>query len=143
MTLRPTNNGTAIEQVLDRWRPRTPRMRFNPQELIEEDLPDPKGLIPDYLVPVGDTGFYVTPMEPADPTDCERYPASPWCGGPGIRADDVVEKLPFAYNPEFQRNSCEACIILNPSLFWIILQYCSGCKSGRSQVNQPNFQAHI
>jgi hypothetical protein len=40
----------------------------------------PKGTPPG-TVPIGDSGFYVTPNTPADPRDCARYPSSPWCGG--------------------------------------------------------------
>ncbi len=36
---------------------------------------------PNGLVPIGDTGLYVTPSEPADPRDCDRYPDSPFCSG--------------------------------------------------------------
>lgn len=33
------------------------------------------------LVQIGDSPFYATPDEPADPMDCNRYPDSPFCGG--------------------------------------------------------------
>lgn len=36
---------------------------------------------PGGLIPIGDTGLYRTPSEPADPEDCERYPNSIFCGG--------------------------------------------------------------
>lgn len=38
------------------------------------------GIISGGLVPLGYSGIYVTPDEPADPRDCERFPTSPWCG---------------------------------------------------------------
>lgn len=46
-------------------------------ELPIPDFDEP----PSGLVPVGDTGLYATPTEPADPEDCERYPDSIFCGG--------------------------------------------------------------
>lgn len=33
------------------------------------------------LVRIGNSPFYATPDEPADPMDCDRYPDSPFCGG--------------------------------------------------------------
>lgn len=35
----------------------------------------------DGLVPIGDSGWYITPDSPVDPTDCDLYPDSPYCGG--------------------------------------------------------------
>jgi hypothetical protein len=47
----------------------------------------------DWLIPVGDTGFYVTPNEPVDPWDCARWSGSPIC------SDPVSVDPEFGYNP--------------------------------------------
>lgn len=50
---------------------------------LEEEQPDmPWSEAPKGLVPINNTGLYVTPDEPADPRDCERYPDSIYCGNP-------------------------------------------------------------
>lgn len=48
---------------------------------IEINRPSWGDSAPDGLVPVGNSGIYITPDEPANPRDCDRVPDSPWCGG--------------------------------------------------------------
>lgn len=121
MAPRTPYNGTGWDDILER-RPPAPRPnRPNPFEQLEEEPPETPTLIPDYMEPIGDSGFFTTPMEPADPTDCERYPESPWCGGPGINIGDVIDAVPLSITPSFERNRCEACLSLAPTLFWISL----------------------
>lgn len=78
-------------------------------------------IIPDYLEPIGSTGFFITPEEPADPTDCERYPNSPFCGGTGVDIDSLIELSPVYIEPSISANDCEICIRMDSSLFWISL----------------------
>lgn len=60
-------------------KPRLKRLKepaLNLADWLLNSEPPPEG-----LVPIGDTGLYITPTEPADPRDCDRYPDSPFCGG--------------------------------------------------------------
>lgn len=44
-----------------------------------------RGYIQDDLEPIpGFDDWYMTPDDPVDPRDCNRYPNSPWCGGTGF-----------------------------------------------------------
>ncbi len=52
------------------------------------------------LVPVNNSPFYMTPSEPADPMDCNRYPDSPWCGG------NPIDLRPVALDIEIIRDEC-------------------------------------
>lgn len=65
------------------------------------------------LTPIGDTGLYITPSEPADPTDCDRYPDSPFCGG------NPFTKQGIGFNPEIIINQCDIGITLRPVLGFI------------------------
>lgn len=70
---------------------------------------------PGGMVPIGDSGWYVTPEEPADPTDCERYPDSPFCGG-----------IPFSFKPidiglNIVIDQCNLGIRMNPVVAFIKL----------------------
>lgn len=65
---------------------RIKKLRKEPGVNITFDLEEPEGLpwneAPEGLKPIGDTGLYATPDEPADPRDCDRYPDSIYCGNP-------------------------------------------------------------
>lgn len=137
MSLRTTYRGTGIDSTLEQQQRNRLTFANNPFELLEEDAPQPEILIPDYMEPIGDSGFFTTPMEPADPTDCARYPESPWCGGPGINFDDVVDAAPMSITPDFQTNSCEACLSLAPTLFWISLPQYKICYRQKRPECQP------
>ncbi|KJH69395.1 hypothetical protein [Aliterella atlantica] len=62
------------------------KLKKEPGVNITFDLEEPEGLpwneAPEGLTPIGDTGLYATPSEPADPRDCDRYPDSIYCGNP-------------------------------------------------------------
>lgn len=51
------------------------------RNLVNRYSPIPTMESPKGLVPIGDSGLYATPEEPADPMDCDRYPNSIYCGG--------------------------------------------------------------
>jgi len=59
------------------------RQRFKPFKKAKEakDFWDNAQEPQEGLVPLFNSPFYATPDEPADPTDCNRYPDSPYCGG--------------------------------------------------------------
>lgn len=67
------------------------------------------------LVPVGDTGLYVTPDEPADPTDCDRYPSSPFCGG------NPFTTALIDITPQIIIGDCDIGVRLTPALGFIKL----------------------
>lgn len=76
-----------------------------------------------YLVPLGIPGFYQSPAEPVDPTDCERWPDSPYCGGTGVNLDDF-RGLDF----DVHANPCEVCVTLTPTLGFISLPPYTVCR---------------
>ncbi|PHJ54509.1 hypothetical protein VF06_37470 [Nostoc linckia z4] len=64
---------------------KTPDSNFPIKRKQKQDIKKKSLFFPDIEEPqeslekfVGD--FYTTPFTPADPTDCDRYPDSPWCG---------------------------------------------------------------
>ncbi len=67
------------------------------------------------LVPIGDTGLYITPDEPADPRDCERYPDSIYCGA------IPWTWTPIGLDPVIALDECNIGIKLTPILGWTIL----------------------
>ncbi len=92
---------------------------------IPRRLRDIKDFVDDYidfseepikgLVPVGDTGLYGTPDEPADVQDCDRYPDSPWCGG------NPFTLTPVGIEPKIIIGDCDIGITLNPVFGFIRL----------------------
>lgn len=64
---------------------------------------------------IGDTGFYRTPDEPADPQDCERYPDSPWCGG------NPFTFSPFSFEPAIVLTECDIGIRFDGSFGFVRL----------------------
>ena len=97
--------------------------------------PDP--IIPDYLVPIGNSGWFITPEEPADPTDCERYPRSPWCGGSGIDWQNLLSLSPVSMSAGVSANACEICVAVDSSLFWIALPTNHICYRRKTPDCQP------
>jgi hypothetical protein len=118
----------------------------------------------DHLVPIGNTGIWVTPNEPVDPRDCDRWPDSPYCTSVGIdplnagiqSGIDLATQGEIGYDtfdplsglgideysaindlasrgrtfnpwnlanlePSVTINSCEQCITITPTLFYISL----------------------
>ena len=101
----------------------------------------------DWLVPIGDTGIYVTPNEPVDPWDCARWSGSPICSDPvgfnpeygfspatgitvmpeslapeifGISTADLVTLSPISLDiPAYESNDCETCLTFGGT-FWFI-----------------------
>lgn len=66
------------------------------------------------LVPVGDSGFYVTPYEPVDPRDCARWPNSPYCQGDGFNPLEIV-----GGDIGISSNDCETCVTIQPTVLYI------------------------
>ncbi len=61
------------------------------------------------LVPIGDTGLWITPDEPADPQDCARYPTSPFC------TPFFFTLTPFTLVPSIAVDGCNIGIRLDGS----------------------------
>lgn len=68
------------------------------------------------LSPIGDSGWYVTPDEPADPRDCDRYPDSPWCGG-----NPIDRTTPIGIGVDFGISRCGVHVTANPVLGYVKL----------------------
>lgn len=100
-------NQTASENLID--------------AVLNPDRETVPSIIPDHLEPIGDTGFWITPDEPADPRDCARYPDSPWCGGSGLDWESILDLAPASIDPYVSTNGCETCITVDSSLFWVAL----------------------
>lgn len=67
------------------------------------------------LVPIFDTGLWITPDEPADPQDCERYPTSAFC-------DPFFFTLkPFEIEPSIAIDRCNIGVRLDYSFGFIRL----------------------
>ena len=90
------------------------------------------------LTPVGDTGLYSNVGQPADPTDCGRYPDSPFCSMTPFSTDFI--KL----SPNITIDECNLGIRLDGSLGFIkmppvsIVYRKSTC---RNQAPLPKFIA--
>lgn len=80
--------------------------RYSPVPFVET----PKG-----LVPLGDSGLYATPDEPADPTDCDRYPSSIYCG------ENPFTLTPVAIEPSIIIDECNIGIQFEPTFGFIKL----------------------
>lgn len=67
------------------------------------------------LVPLGYSGIYVTPDEPADPRDCDRFPTSPWCG------QNPFSKKPVDIGWDVTLNECGIRASVKPILGFVKL----------------------
>ena len=76
----------------------------------EEDYP-----VPTSLVPINDDWSWSVGAEPADPRDCSRYPASPYCGEVPLRWGP-----PLGYQIDYKRNGCEICAYIYPVIMWLL-----------------------
>lgn len=87
----------------------------------------------DWLTPLGDTGFWVTPNTPADPFDCDRYPNSPYCGRFVSPLFGLIRN-PLGIGVGIHRSECEVCVDVNLIPFLIPLPPYSICYrfSGRA-----------
>lgn len=143
MVFRPGRNG-SINQTLQQYdAPRRQSGGDTIREVIQKTEFEPgDAIIPDYLEPIGDSGFFITPSEPADPTDCQRYPNSPFCGGTGVDFDSILDLSPISIDPSISFNNCEVCLISDASLFWISLPQNQICyrAPGASCYQDPPYQ---
>ena len=86
------------------------REGFNPLEALDlvGDLP-----VAPVLEPINDEWSWSIGADPADPRDCARYPASPYCG------ELPVSVTPFGFEPEIKTNGCETCVYVYPVILWL------------------------
>lgn len=84
---------------------------FNPLEALDlvGDLP-----VAPVLEPINDEWSWSIGADPADPRDCARYPASPYCGEIPLEFGK-----PFGFTPEIKTNGCETCFYLYPVILWL------------------------
>lgn len=143
MVFRPSRNSRLQQTMRDYDSQRRQDVSDTIKDVIDrtEYAPDDV-IIPDYLDPIGDTGFFITPSEPADPTDCQRYPNSPFCGGSGVDIDSILDISPISINPSVSFNDCEICLISDASLFWISLPQNQICyrKKDASCYQDPPYE---
>lgn len=66
-------------------------------------------------LPIFNSPFYMTPDDPADPRDCDRYPDSIYCGG------FPWTWTPVGIEPAIVLDECNVGIELKPILGWTIL----------------------
>jgi hypothetical protein len=87
------------------------REGFNPLEALDlvGDLP-----VAPVLEPINDEWSWSIGADPADPRDCARYPASPYCGEIPLEFGK-----PFSFTPEIKTNGCETCFYLYPVILWL------------------------
>lgn len=84
---------------------------FDPFDLLPVgDLP-----VAPVLTPINDNWSWSKDADPADPRDCARYPASPYCGEVPFRRGS-----PFGVQPEIRTNGCETCIYIYPVILWLM-----------------------
>lgn len=79
---------------------------FNPFEAL--DLP-----VAPRLEPINDEWSWSVGAEPADPRDCARYPASPYCG------ELPLSLTPIGYEPEIKTNGRETCLYIYPVIAFL------------------------
>jgi hypothetical protein len=91
------------------------RQRFKPFQKAKQakDFWDNAQEPQEGLVPLFNSPFYATPDTPADPTDCNRYPDSPYCGG------FPFTKEPVSLEVSLVRDECNLGIQLDGSLGFI------------------------
>ncbi len=83
---------------------------YNPFDLLDiGDLP-----VAPILTPINDNFSWSIDAEPADPRDCSRYPASPYCGGLPL------DPKPFGVRTEIRSNGCETCVYVYPVVMWLM-----------------------
>lgn len=99
------------------WRNLIPTPRAILTGRIENELrrPGRQNSVIRGLVPIGDSGLYVTPSTPADPTDCARYPDSPYCGG------NPLSLRPIGLDAQILRTGCDFGVQINPVLGFVRL----------------------
>ncbi len=108
---------------------------YNPFELPFEDYDLPVAPI---LTPINDDFSWSVGADPADPRDCARYPASPYCGEIPFRLGS-----PFGVTPEIKTNGCETCVYLYPVILWLmatpqVICYRDPNCGDSPQVQQPS-----
>lgn len=89
------------------------------------------------LVPLANTPFYITPADPADPRDCDRYPNSPWCGG------NPFTRRPVDLKPSIVRDECSVGLQVEPALGFVklppiqVVYRRPGCRLRENEI-KPN-----
>ncbi|WP_103666414.1 hypothetical protein [Pseudanabaena sp. BC1403] len=116
-----------------------PRDEFNPLEALDlvGDLP-----VAPTLEPINDEWSWSLGAEPADPRDCSRYPASPYCG------EIPASTIPFGYEPEIKTNGCETCLYVYPVILWlkvtpqVICRRDPNCDVPKPTLNKDELSKH-
>lgn len=85
---------------------------YDPFEPLFEDYDLP---VAPRLEPINDDFSWSIGADPADPRDCARYPASPYCGEIPFRPGS-----PFGVEPEIKTNGCETCLYIYPVILWLM-----------------------
>lgn len=116
----PGGSGSPTENVFDTYQ--RADWALEQSDALNESLTQQQ-ITPYWLTPIGETGFYVTPDEPADPTDCDRYPDSPWCGQSGVDPVSLATFSPLSTDLIFTANQdgTEYCLRIDFSLFALAL----------------------
>ncbi len=98
---------------------KSPQAGSNPLEALIPigDLP-----VAPALEPINDDWSWSLGAKPADPRDCSRYPASPYCG------EIPASQLPIGYDIEFRTNGCETCMYIYPVILFLKLTPQVICK---------------
>lgn len=120
----------------------------------------------DWLVPVGDTGIYVTPNEPVEPWDCARWSGSPICSDPvgfnpeltfspatgltvdpgsltpdifGVSSGDLATLSPISLDlPAYESNECETCLTFGGTFWFVpIPEYTACYRRPECRPNPP------
>ncbi len=107
---------------------KTPKNDLNPFNLSNwvDDLP-----VAPALEPINDEWSWSLGADPADPRDCARYPASPYCG------ELPLAKSPFGFAPEFRTNGCETCFYIYPIILFLKATPQVICKRDPNCDRQP------
>ncbi|QMS87310.1 hypothetical protein HUN01_06825 [Nostoc edaphicum CCNP1411] len=85
--------------------------RPNSPNPLNYEIVDPQ----EGLVPLFNSPFYATPDTPADPTDCDRYPDSPWCG------ENPFDLSPVGLSVEIVLDECNIGVQFSGTLGFIKL----------------------
>ncbi|WP_416671540.1 hypothetical protein [Egbenema bharatensis] len=104
-------------------------------------IPREDHIIPDWMEPIGGSGFYISPNEAVDPTDCSRFANSPYCGGSGFDPIAASNASPIGITPTFATNPdlSEFCVSTGMSLFGVSTPQLDVCyRAPWARPRQPD-----
>lgn len=122
----PPRENSTINDVLNDYK-RDENLQDQTGAILEGLQQD--SVVPYWLEPVGDSGFYVPPNEDVEPWDCDRWPDSPFCGGTGFDPLDLLTFSPYSITPTFavNRDLSEICVTIQTNFFAIALPPSTFC----------------